>query len=116
MRELMPYDCQGVDGSENKKAFESLPSCLRLAIKEAQNTINQAVRAANSGRKIQSTSGFRAPTVNTRVGGVVNSLHLWGFARDFRFFADEPEPFKVPDFLECIKSKGCWHAQYKRGV
>ena len=49
MRELMPYDCEGVDGADNKKAFESLPSCLRLAIKEAQNTINQAVRAANPG-------------------------------------------------------------------
>ena len=114
MRELMPYDCEGSDGSSNKKAFEMLPSCLRLAIKEAQNTINQAVRKSNPGRKIVSTSGFRSPEVNSRVGGVVNSLHLWGFARDFRFYPDEPEPFEVPEFLECIKSKGCWHVQYRR--
>jgi len=114
MRELSPYDCEGKDGESNKKAFESLPSCLRLAIKQTQNTIQEAVKKFNPGRKIQSTSGFRSFEVNSWYGGVVNSLHLWGFARDYRFFSDEPEPFEVPEFLECIKSKNCWHVQYKR--
>lgn len=108
------YDCAGEDGVNNKACFVSLPSPLRLVVKQTQVKIQQAVESFNPGRKIQPTSGFRAPVVNLKHGGKSNSLHLWGFARDFRYYDDEPTPFNVPDFLECIKSKNCWHVGYKR--
>ena len=35
------------------------------------------------GSPILINSGFRCPEVNTRVGGVANSAHLYGYAADF---------------------------------
>jgi len=116
MRAESIFDCNGQDGKENKALFESLPSPLRLIIKQTQQKLQQAVEINNAGRKIEPTSGFRASSTNTRHGGKGNSLHLFGFARDFRYYDDEPEPFIVPDYLECMKSKNCWHVGYKRGM
>jgi hypothetical protein len=109
---LKPYDCKE---KANIVAFRALPSALQLLIKQTQSKIQQAVQINNPGRKIVATSGFRSFAVNSKVGGVANSLHLWGFARDFRLFADEQEPFIVPDSMICLKSKNCWHVAYKRG-
>ncbi|EKD83300.1 MAG: hypothetical protein ACD_39C00758G0002 [uncultured bacterium] len=110
------FDCNGQDGKDNKALYKSLPYPLRLVIKQTQQKIQQAVEINNPGRKIQPTSGLRAPATNARNGGKSNSLHLFGFARDFRYYDDEPQPFIVPDYLECIKSNNCWHVGYKRGI
>ena len=114
MNRLSFYDCSGQDGKDNKKAFSRLPSPLRLVIEQTQTKIQQIVEQYNPGRKIYPTSGFRSPVTNSRHAGEVDSLHLFGFARDFRIFPDEPMPFSVPDFMVCVKSKGCWHVAWKR--
>ena len=62
------------------------------------------------------TSGFRSHSVNARHNGVVDSLHLWGCAADFRksgLFQNQSIP--VCCDLQCIDSGDCWHIQFKRG-
>lgn len=60
--------------------------------------------------------GFRSASTNSRVGGVSDSLHLFGCAVDFAkkgIFKDVPIP--VCCELQCIDSGDCWHIQLKRG-
>lgn len=113
MKRFSPYDCSE---KSNKKAFERLPGFFQLLVKQSQQKIQEAVEKYNPGRKIKPTSGFRSHESNNKAGGVVDSLHLFGLARDFRYYPDEPQPFKLPDSMICIKSNNCWHVAYKRGV
>jgi uncharacterized protein YcbK (DUF882 family) len=76
------------------------------------------VKNCNPGRKLVRTSGWRSIKVNTRCGGVSNSLHLIGAATDFRRVPGEP-PFVVADGFICLASGSkhpVWHVAYKRGV
>jgi len=116
MKNSMPFDCEGKDGEYNFQAFKELPSVLRLVIRQTQQKIQESIETSNPGRLVKATSGFRAYQTNERWGGKKNSLHLFGFARDFKIDLGEDKPLTVPEFLECFLSKGCWHVQYRRDV
>ena len=117
------YDNQGQDGKDNKEAFEELPIQVQYFFASMQKSITQ--RVENEVRKkfgqagindLKKSSGFRSYKVNTRWGGVPDSLHLFSCASDYRkygIFARNPIP--VPSCLECIDSGDCWHVQMKRG-
>lgn len=117
------YDNVGIDGVSNKEAFERLPVSLRYFIHSQQNLlVDKVVRKVRSiygedGLKcLRKTSGFRSIQTNRRVGGVADSLHLFGCAVDFAkdgIFKEKPIP--VCCNLECIDSGSCWHIQFKRG-
>ena len=117
------FDTVGKDGIENKRAFDKLPVALRYFIHSTQSMIvDKVVRRVTEKygedgvKSLRKTSGFRAFSVNNRVGGVVDSLHLFGCAVDFAkdgIFKNKPIP--VCCNLECIDSGVCWHIQLKRG-
>jgi len=115
MKNSMPFDCEGEDGISNNKAFKELPSVLRLVVRETQAKIQKAVEDCNPCRVVQATSGFRSFETNRKWKGQPNSLHLFGFARDFKQDLGPGKPLAVPEWLECISSKGCWHIQVKKG-
>lgn len=109
------------DDSEpnNKQAFDRLPVFFQefITSKHAQlrNRIVHCCRLQNCNFKF--TSGFRSPTVNEKVGGVKDSLHLHGLAIDF-----------VSKGFDCKKASAVFadteffdeqthiHCQFKRGV
>lgn len=117
------FDKTGLDGIDNQKAWDRLPSQLKYFISSTQRMIIDKIK-----RKVESvygkdklldlvkTSGFRSASTNSRVGGVSDSLHLFGCAVDFAkkgIFKDVPIP--VCCELQCIDSGDCWHIQLKRG-
>jgi len=116
MQRLSIYDCAGQDGKDNKKAFDRLPSALRLLVIQTQTQIQQAIELLNPGRHITPTSGFRSPRTTARYGGQNDSLHHWGFARDYRVYSSEPLPLIVPFGMECLRENDHWHIAYKRGL
>lgn len=111
-----PYDCSEKD---NVSAFKRLPSSLQLFIKQTQNKISQMVKIHNPGRKLVRTSGWRSFKVNSRCGGVSDSLHLFGMATDYRRIPGEP-PLVVGIGFVCLasgsKENPVWHVMYKRGI
>jgi hypothetical protein len=116
MNRYSPYDCKGQDGKDNKQAFNRLPSFFQLFIKQTQAKIQKIVETENPGKRIVPTSGFRCHKVNDRWGGVDDSLHLFGLARDFSKRLCPDKPYVSPDSgLIVIDSGNCWHVQYKRG-
>lgn len=63
------------------------------------------------------TSGFRSPQVNTQVGGVPGSQHLYGQAADIK--PQDPTKFSVlldsvkkTDFDQCLTGRGWLHISY----
>lgn len=66
----------------HKSAWDRLPASIKVAIEVYQQMLQREVDKRNPGR-FRPTSGFRSDTGNRRCGGVVDSLHLWGSARDF---------------------------------
>lgn len=115
MRNNSPYDCKGKYANSHKKAFQKLPLIFKSFIKIAQTKIQKEVERLNPERKIRPTSGFRSVTANYQIGGVIDSLHLFGLARDFAFDSID-KPLKVPPDMECFKSKKCWHVQFSRSL
>lgn len=123
MRNDEIFDSFGRDGIDNKEAWNRLPNILRYFISSQQSSLYQRVKrkvvekyGENGLKSLVKTSGYRSHAVNSRVGGVTDSLHLYGCAIDFGMvgiFKDNPIP--VCCELECIKSKNCWHVQFKRG-
>lgn len=117
------YDSDGIDGVDNKKAFDKMPVSLRYFIHSQQNLLVdkvckrvEAIYGEAGLQSLRKTSGFRSFRTNNRVGGVIDSLHLFGCAVDFAkegIFKDKPIP--VCCNLECIDSGKCWHVQLKRG-
>lgn len=108
--------------SENEKVFNRFPSSLKYFIQSQHQLIYEKVKTmvikefGQDGLKsLVKSSGFRAPRLNNYVGGLHDSLHIWGCAIDFRkvgIFKDKPIPVCVN--LECIDSGKCWHVQLKR--
>lgn len=117
------FDSVGLDGLDNKKAWDRLPNVLRYFISSTQKNLLdrierkvKSVYGENGVKDLVKTSGFRSFPTNSRCGGVVDSLHLFGCAIDFRkqgIFKTKPIP--VCCELECIDSGSCWHIQFKRG-
>lgn len=117
------FDNYGSDGVDNKKGWDKLPTILKYFISSTQKMIVDKVKRKvfeNYGqgglKDLVKTSGYRSFSTNTRVGGVSDSLHLFGCAVDFGkvgIFKDKPIP--VCCNLECIDSGKCWHVQLKRG-
>lgn len=117
------FDSVGRDGIDNKKAWDKLPTVLKYFIASHQRMIWDKVYrkvlelyGENGCKDLVKTSGFRSHATNSRVGGVNDSLHLFGLAIDFKktgIFKNKPVPTCCQ--LECIDSKGCWHVQFRRG-
>lgn len=117
------FDSFGSDGVDNQKGWNKLPLTLRYFITSNQNLLldkikRKVVEKYGEGglESLVKTSGWRSVTVNSRVGGVPDSLHLFGLAMDFGkcgVFKDNPIPTCCN--LECIDSGKCWHIQFKRG-
>lgn len=116
------YDSEGLDGVENKKAFEKLPVQLKYFITSTQNQIVTKVKNRVKEQygeiglqDLVKTSGFRAISTNTRCGGVADSLHLYGCAVDFAKKGIFKDKFvKLCCNLQLIDSGRCWHVQLKR--
>lgn len=116
------FDTYGLDGQDNLKAWNRLPTCLKYFIHSQQNLITdkvsrkvKAVYGQNGFKSLVKTSGFRSISVNKRHNGVTDSLHLFGCAIDFAkvgIFKDKPIP--VCCELQCIDSGECWHIQFRR--
>lgn len=123
MRLFDIYDNVGLDGSDNKEAFERLPTVIKYFVDSQQKLLCTKVKnkvLSEYGEKglndLVKTSGFRSHRTNSRHGGVVDSLHLYGCAADFLkkgIFKFTPIP--VCCNLEVIDSGDCWHVQFKRG-
>lgn len=118
------FDNFGVDGIDNRKAWDRLPTILKYFISSTQKNIFDRVKnkviekyGQDGINSLVKTSGFRSFATNTRNGGVSDSLHLFGCAIDFAkigIFKEKPIPTCCE--LECIDSGKCWHIQFKRGV
>lgn len=118
------FDNLGLDGQDNRKAWDRLPVSLRYFIHSQQNLITEkvsrkvkALYGEDGFKSLIKTSGFRAISTNKRHNGVADSLHLFGCAIDFAkvgIFKDKPIP--VCCDLQCIDSGDCWHIQLKRGA
>ena len=104
-----PYDCKEKD---NIKAFKNLPPCCAHFIRTVQNRIQQEIDSKNPGR-FRPTSGFRAESVNRKYGGVTESLHRLGMARDFVPVDGLFDVAPVVDAtrLKVIRSPKCWHIE-----
>lgn len=116
------FDNLGIDGVDNKKAWDRLPKVLQYFISSTQKNLFDRVSrkvnevyGENGVKDLVKTSGFRSYSTNKRVGGVVDSLHLYGCAIDFLkigIFKNKSIP--VCCELECLDSGSCWHVQFKR--
>lgn len=102
--------------------WNKLPRCLQYFFSSQQKSILDRVKRkvvekyGEAGlQDLVKTSGWRSVAGNRVIGGVVNSLHLYGCAIDFAkkgIFKDNPIP--VCCDLQCIDSGKCWHVQFKR--
>lgn len=106
------FDTVGKDGEDNKKAWQALPSFMRLLVRQNQQKIMQMLLANNPGREFKKTSGFRSPSVTTRHGGKDNSAHHWGGAVDVSRNVGDIPPAVGSGFI-CVVEKDHFHIQYK---
>lgn len=117
------FDDAGTDGKDNKDAFDKLPVVLKYFIDSSQRQIVDKVKkkvveqyGENGLNDLVKTSGFRSIKTNNRIGGVADSLHLFGCAVDFAKKGIFKDKFvKLCCNLQLIDSGRCWHVQYKRG-
>lgn len=109
---------------DNETAFNKLPVSLRYFIHSTQCQIVDKVKrkviekyGEDGLKSLVKTSGFRSVKTNSHVGGVADSLHIYGCAVDFAkvgIFKD-----KFVDLccnLQLIDSGKCWHVQLRRGA
>lgn len=79
---------------ESERVYKGFPELLRRTIEVTQKAIETEVKKVFPSAV--STSGFRSPAYNSEIGGKENSLHIWGFARDFKM--DSKFPKSIPGF------------------
>lgn len=111
MKVHSPYDCKE---SSNVQAFRLLPPSLQHYIRTVQHKIQAEIDEKNLGL-FRPTSGFRSETTNRKYGGVIESLHRLGVARDFvpvNGLFDNP-PAVDPAWFLVRRSPRCWHVEYK---
>ena len=106
------YDPVGQDGKDNKEAWNSLPSFMRLVVRQTQQKIIQMLLENNPGREFRKTSGFRSPRVTARYGGKDHSHHHWGGAVDIARQLGDSAPFVALGFI-CVTEHNHYHIQYK---
>ena len=101
----------------HKHVWDRLPASVKIAIEVYQNMLQREVDKRNSGKFVP-TSGFRSDAGNRRFGGVVDSLHLWGAARDFfPVDSDNRLPPAVCSTLFRVRRSPadgpflCWHVE-----
>lgn len=94
--------------------FARLGPVLQQAISTYQEKIQAEVDNKNPGRFVP-TSGFRCASENQRVGGVPDSMHIWGLARDFAPVDGDFErgPVVCSRLFRVLKSHNCWHVEIK---
>lgn len=93
--------------AESQKVFDRLPIEVRTGIKIVQERIHTAVLRIYPNAV--ATSGFRSAAYNRSVGGVDNSYHIWGAARDYTFDSLGSDPV-IPG-IRVIRSRKCWHLE-----
>lgn len=109
----------------NKLVYERLPLFYQNMIKQWINLLKKCVNSIFFGCEIRFTSGFRSPQVNTKCGGVVDSLHLYGLAVDFVALENDQmisasrmkailNKHKDIDFLTFIHEKNHIHCSFTR--
>lgn len=118
MKDSMPYDCSE---SSNVEAFRKLPPSTQMYIRTVQNSIQEEISRKNPGL-FKSTSGFRSQATNQKYGGVLESLHRLGVARDFvpvsGIFTsiplvDENRFTLLRSPCDVKLPQKCWHVQIK---
>jgi len=108
---MKKWDIYDTSEKKHEKTFKRLPPALQEIIRDAQRTLQLLVTTRY--KNAIPTSGYRCPQVNTSVGGVVDSLHLFGFARDF--YCTEPIANDFEHFTVLRIKKNHYHVMYKRG-
>lgn len=103
------YDPQGQGAT--KEEWEALPLAVRAHTTLLQQALQSEIDRENP-RQFRPSSGWRSPRGNRAVGGVHNSDHLKGLARDFvRVGGCRNCPPRVGGSFQVIRSKGCWHVR-----
>jgi len=100
--------------ARHQEVFTRFGPTLALVISGYQEIIQVEVDRKNPG-KFRPTSGFRAASHNSLVGGVPDSLHIWGMARDFvpvdGDFAHPP--IVCERKFRLLRSARCWHVELR---
>lgn len=112
MRNSCIYDTQGQDGIDNKAAWQSLPSWMRLIVRQTQQKIMSMLYENNPDRIFVKTSGFRSPRTTRRYGGQDHSNHHFGGAVDVRRSAGDTVPVVGSGFI-CVTESDHFHIQYE---
>lgn len=101
------------DSGSGLHAASLLPAGVAAEVQALQAQIQEEVESKNPGKFLPS-SGWRSDSGNRAVGGVVDSDHIWGRARDF---VPGPElscpPVVCSAKYQVIPSRGCWHVRLR---
>lgn len=107
---------------QNVREWDRLPKIIKYFVDSNQKMIMDKIvrkvreKYGEAGIKdLVKSSGWRSDSGNRLVGGVANSLHLYGGAVDFLkvgIFKDTPIPTCCE--LQTIDSGKCWHVQLRR--
>lgn len=101
----------------HEKAWKRVSPSVQIAIQGQQMLIQREISDRNGDRYIP-TSGWRSDSGNRRAGGVADSRHLWGAARDF--ISSDPD-YRLPPLVDprrflvlrspAIGPFRCWHVE-----
>ena len=101
----------------HEHAWSRVPASVKIPIEVYQQCIQREVDKRNPGM-FRPSSGWRSDSGNRRVGGVVDSRHLWGASRDF--IPVDPSyrkpPIVCPSMFRVLRSPAtgpfrCWHVE-----
>lgn len=109
---MLPIDTYDPANPRHGQIFAKLAPAIQVAISCYQEQIQREVDTKNPGR-FRPTSGFRCASENARVGGVPDSLHIWGMARDFVPVDGDfsREPSVCSRRYRVHRSPKCWHIE-----
>lgn len=82
LKDIYVFDCSE---PSNCEAFKRLPAFFQQYITDKHCELRNYVYSITKNTKYKPlfTSGFRSYSVNKKIGGVSDSLHLFGLAIDF---------------------------------
>jgi len=90
-----------------------LTPSVKGAIQALQAELQEEVEKKNPGR-FRPSSGWRSATGNAAVGGVADSRHIWGGARDFVPVDGRMSPPIVCALRYAVIVEKSWYHVYKR--